>query len=110
MAESKAGTQGAKNQAVEPLKAVARSADGVSVTVYTGGCTQKSHFSWQKTTGQPVGAPTELTLVRNTPDKCYAHIPDGMVIAFSYGELGVNAKDSFTIGNPVVAPGVDPGS
>lgn len=97
-----------ESAAVEPLKELSRTADGVTVRVYTGGCTEKAHFSWKKTADQPKGAPVELILMRNTKDKCYAHIPDGMVISFSHGELGVKSSDSFVVGNPVVMPGIDP--
>lgn len=95
-------------EVVEPLKELSRSTKGVTVRVYTGGCTEKAHFVWKKTTGQPKGAPTELILYRNTKDNCYANIPEGMVIEYSYAELGVEAKEEFTIGNPLQMPGVDP--
>lgn len=93
---------------VEPLKELSRDAQGVTVRVYTGGCTEKEHFVWKITPDQPKGAPTELTLYRTTKDRCYANIPEGLVIRFNYKELGVTAKDSFTIGNPIQMPGIDP--
>lgn len=95
-------------EVVEPLKELSRDAKGVTVRVYTGGCTEKSHFVWKKTPDQPKGAPIELTLYRTTNDKCYANIPEGMVITYDYQELGVAAKDTFTVGNPIQMPGIDP--
>lgn len=96
------------HKAVEPLKSLARSAKGVSVRVYTGGCTDKSHFEWTKSQDTANKEPIELVLHRTKKDNCYAHIPEGIVLDFSYDELGVAADAVFTIGNPVVMPGVDP--
>lgn len=93
---------------VEPLKSLARSAKGVSVRVYTGGCTDKSHFEWTKSQDTANKEPIELVLHRTQKDNCYAHIPEGIALDFSYDELGVAADAVFTIGNPVVMPGVDP--
>lgn len=95
-------------EVVEPLKELSRDAKGVTVRVYTGGCTEKGHFVWKKTPDQPKGAPAELTLYRTTKDNCYANIPEGMVITYDYQELGVAAKDAFTVGNPIQMPGIDP--
>lgn len=92
----------------EPLKSLARSAKGVSVRVYTGGCTDKSHFVWKKSQDLANKEPIELVLHRTQKDNCYAHIPEGIALDFSYDELGVAADAVFTIGNPVVMPGVDP--
>lgn len=98
-------------EVVEPLKSLARTKAGLTVRVYTGGCTDKSHFAWKQVPAGELSkkAPAELIMVRTQKDNCYAHIPEGMVIDFSYAELGLKPDAVFTVGNPVIMQGVESG-
>ena len=71
--------------------------DGVSFQVESGGCTQKSDFSFQILEKYPI----EIILIRDRADFCEAYYPYGTVIEFTYKEMGVTEGMEFVIGNDV---------
>ncbi|HWU43230.1 MAG TPA: hypothetical protein VN132_07330, partial [Bdellovibrio sp.] len=66
--------------------------------VRSGGCTSKEDFRFEV---ENAGGMKKVTLYRIRPDECYAFVPFGKVISFSYQELGLHSGDHFYVGNMI---------
>lgn len=72
------------------------------VRVTSNGCTRKEHFVVEIVDG---GArPGEIALVRETPDHCRAMIAEGVELAWTYEELGLERGADLRLANPLVVP------
>ena len=85
-------------QALEPLSRINFDGQKMTVVVGSNGCTQTSSFEVhiQDTT------PTEISLVRSTPDLCRAIVAEGVSLSWTYEELGLKAGQAVKILNPLV--------
>ena len=76
--------------------------NGLVAIVISGGCTEKSHFSWkieEEMVGQyPVKA---ITLLRNKPDHCEA-VSHPVDFKFSFEEIGIKPHTLFKIKNQLL--------
>ncbi len=61
---------------------------GIDFRVASGGCTHKAHFGLEKVQTQPL----TVRLVRLTPDYCEALLPEGVVVQFTFAEIGAGPK------------------
>jgi len=59
-------------------------ARGIVFHVSSGGCTHKAHFGLERLGIKPL----TVRLVRLRPDYCEAHLPKGIVVKFSFAEIG----------------------
>jgi hypothetical protein len=88
---------------MESLLGVRTTPEGIEFQVASGGCTAKEHFSVLVPEPRPDAiAPMRLRLIRNRPDFCEANIPYGIIIKFTYEELGLGSRTIYTIANPVL--------
>ena len=71
--------------------------EGISFTVFTGGCTFKDDFEVVVNESQ---VPATLKLVRTRPDLCLGYFPEGVEIDFTWTELGLQ-KQPVWILNPL---------
>jgi hypothetical protein len=91
------------NQAVvqaEVLEAVRKvDFDGqrLSVVVGSNGCTEASSFEVKIKDADPA----ELSLIRRAPDLCKALVREGVVVSWTYAELGLNTGQHVRVLNPV---------
>jgi hypothetical protein len=91
------------NQAVvqaEVLEAVRKvDFDGqrLSVVVGSNGCTEASSFEVKIKDNDPA----ELSLIRRTPDLCKALVREGVVVSWTYAELGLNTGQHVRVLNPI---------
>jgi len=91
------------NQAVvqaEVLEAVRKvDFDGqrLSVVVGSNGCTEASSFEVKIKDADPA----ELSLIRRAPDLCKAVVREGVVVSWTYAELGLNTGQHVRVLNPV---------
>ncbi len=74
---------------------------GVSIQVFSGGCTSKDSFAVQKQNSRGVAL---IYFYRIKPDLCKAFFRYGMILNFTYEDLGLQYRDRFKIMNPYVAP------
>jgi hypothetical protein len=81
----------------EEIYGVLVTADGLDVRVWSSGCTGADHFTaWIEP------AETELVhLVRTKLDRCEADIPEGMLLHFTWAQLGVTKAEARLV-NPIV--------
>lgn len=90
----------AKASGPETLMGYVHDEQGITVQVFSGGCTRKEDFYVQK---EIVKNRIVLTFFRKFPDTCLALIRYGEKITFSYGELDLGFQPRFKIKNPVDA-------
>jgi hypothetical protein len=84
----------------EPLEAVRKvDFDGqkLSVVVGSNGCTEAASFEVKILDGDPA----ELTLTRRAPDLCKALVREGVVVSWTYAELGLETGDAVRVMNPI---------
>jgi hypothetical protein len=75
---------------------------GLTVQVYSGGCTAKEHFQFLKSSPDEGEDKILLTLVREVPDWCKAFVPRGVSIRYTWKELEIDASDKLVeLTNPV---------
>lgn len=72
--------------------------DAVYFQLTSGGCTHKEDFKVEVENQADI---KQVTLYRIRPDDCRAFLPVGVIIPFSYKELGLKSGDHFFIGNSV---------
>jgi len=83
---------------LERVYAVHRDTDGLAVRVRSNGCTSAASFI---TTTAQKGGQKEVALVRAQPDYCRALLRDGVVIKWTWAQLGVASSDEVTVRNPL---------
>lgn len=81
----------------EPVRSVEFDGRNLNVVVDSNGCTEAASFEVRISDG----APSELTLVRLSPDLCKALVPDGRPVSWTYQELGIEAGDAVRLTNPL---------
>lgn len=95
-AEAPGATEAPAEATEEPIYGVLFTNDGLDVRVSTGGCTTLESFtSWLEP-----GEPELVHLVRTRMDGCDAFIPEGVVLHFTWAQLGVT-KDRARLVNPI---------
>jgi len=71
----------------------------IEFQVASGGCTHKSDFTLRLKRNR-LNHVNDLLLIRERPDYCYAYIPSGTIIGYSYSELGLPPDAPVAIRNP----------
>lgn len=92
-----ADTAVAPAEPLETVRAVAFENGRLNVRVDSNGCTDTGGFEVRLREDEPV----ELSLVRRAPDLCKALVPDGVVVSWSYEELGLTSGAAARVLNPV---------
>lgn len=82
---------------LETVRAVSFENGRLNVRVDSNGCTEAAGFE-VRVRGEN---PAELTLVRREPDLCKALVPEGVVVSWTYEELGLAAGVAARVLNPV---------
>lgn len=72
---------------------------GVSIQVFSGGCTDKESFAILKESSRGV---QQIYFYRVKPDLCKAYYKYGRFVNFTYSDLGLTKSDRFKIMNPRV--------
>jgi len=75
---------------------------GLSVTVPTGGCTQKSDFAI--TAGPVSNGAVAIEIRRLRQDSCKGNLPEGAKLVFTWGDLKLPAQTRLLVKNRVGAP------
>ncbi len=75
---------------------------GLSVTVPTGGCTQKSDFEIKASTVSNGGASVEIRRLRK--DTCKGNFPEGLKLVFTWDDLKLPANTKLGVKNLINAP------
>lgn len=70
---------------------------GVSFQVYSGGCTDKRSFQLVRQGKYDA----RLALYRIVSDHCLALLPGGVMIRYTYGELGLRRGSFLQVVNPL---------
>jgi len=92
----------AEPPALERLLSAKPTKKGLTLTVSTGGCTEKADF--QITSHRTGSRVASIEVRRLTPDACKGNFPDGMTLSFSWKELKLPKKTTISIKNPVEHP------
>lgn len=85
------------SEPLETVRSVAFENGRLNVRVDSNGCTEAAGFE-VRLRGEN---PAELTLIRRAPDLCKALVPDGVVVSWTYEELGLAPGDAARVLNPV---------
>lgn len=72
---------------------------GISIRVFTGGCTEKNNFKLKRQT-KPYGL--EIEFERVSDDRCKGNFPYGIIIDYSWEELGIPPNSNFIISNKIL--------
>lgn len=82
---------------LETVRSAAFEGQRLNVRVDSNGCTEAASFEVQVTAGDPA----DITLTRRSADMCKALVPDGVVVSWTYDELGLAAGQAARVLNPV---------
>ena len=93
------GRGGGYTSRIEAVYAIQADRNGVRVRVSSNGCTRKPDFQVQTQRSNPA----RITLIRRTPDRCNSFAQGSAWLTYSYGELGINARNEFVLANPLTA-------
>jgi|SRR5208337_3676963 len=88
---------------LEKLLAVKFTKMGVTLTVWTGGCTKKSDFEIMSRRLKKRVVSIEVR--RLAPDVCKGNFPDGVKLLFSWSELRAPNRTKILLRNPIVHSG-----
>lgn len=86
-----------QTEALEAVRKVDFDGQRLSVVVGSNGCTEASSFEVKIKDADP----TELSLIRRTPDLCKALVREGVVVSWTYAELGLKAGEQVRVLNPI---------
>jgi hypothetical protein len=87
----------AQPEVLEAVRKVDFDGQRLSVVVGSNGCTEASSFEVKiKDTD-----PTELSLIRRMPDLCKAIVREGVVVSWTYAELGLTTGQQVRVLNPI---------
>ncbi|MBY0555392.1 hypothetical protein K2P97_12740 [bacterium] len=94
----------AQSSTLEPLLGLAVNSGTVKIRVSSGGCTTKASFEVKKITDAKKQA-VQLFFVRVASDSCEqsnfdAYLPNGVVLYYSFDELGIMRGQNVYVGNP----------
>jgi hypothetical protein len=84
----------------ETLKGVEITSHDVIVQVASGGCTDKKSFKVKVHRDSAGSAPAYLAFLRVKSDVCKESLANGVKLAFSKSELGLDGAGHFVITNP----------
>ncbi|MNS66722.1 hypothetical protein D3C72_999480 [compost metagenome] len=87
----------AETEALEAVRKVDFDGQRLSVVVGSNGCTEASSFEVKIKDADPA----ELSLIRRAPDLCKAIVREGVVVSWTYAELGLNTGQHVRVLNPV---------
>ena len=87
----------ARAEALEAVRKVDFDGQRLSVVVGSNGCTEAASFEVRIKDGDPA----ELTLTRRAPDLCKALAPEGKIVSWTYGELGLERGQPVRVMNPI---------
>lgn len=87
----------AQAEVLEAVRKVDFDGQRLNVVVGSNGCTEASSFEVKIKDADP----TELSVIRRTPDLCKALVPEGVVVSWTYAELGLKAGEQVRVLNPV---------
>jgi hypothetical protein len=86
---------------LETLRSVRFEPGALVVQADSGGCTREASFAVRITDGD---GPAQVSLTRETPDNCEAHLANGVELRWTYEELGLASGQAAVIQNPVRLP------
>lgn len=69
--------------------------------VASGGCTSKSDFKIDIRKDKNAQHPLQVTIFRQVPDYCEAHIPNGIKLYYDRASLGLSGDIEFTLTNAI---------
>jgi len=84
-------------EALEAVRKVDFDGQRMNVVVGSNGCTEASSFEVKIKDGDPA----ELSLTRRAPDLCKALVREGVVVSWTYAELGLEARQPVRVLNPI---------
>lgn len=87
---------------LESVHGVRFERDQAVVRVTSNGCTEKAHFQVEIMDGDDGAG--EIALVRERPDHCRALIAEGVELAWTWEELGLERGAALVLANPLVVP------
>ena len=87
----------AEAESLEAVRKVDFDGQRLNVVVGSNGCTEASSFEVKIKDSDP----TELSLIRRTPDLCKALVRDGVVVSWTYTELGLQPGAVVRVKNPI---------
>ncbi|MFZ3229112.1 MAG: hypothetical protein WA160_02820 [Pseudobdellovibrio sp.] len=86
---------------LEPLFGFMQNKDGLVFQVYSGGCTDKNNFEIRSENKNGILA---VGLYRIAADFCKAYFPYGVLLQYSYQELGIRRGERFDLTNVITPP------
>ena len=86
-----------ETETLEAVRKVDFDGQRLNVVVGSNGCTEASSFEVKIKDADP----TELSLIRRTPDLCRAIVREGVVVSWTYAELGLTAGEPVRVLNPI---------
>jgi len=84
-------------EALEAVRKVDFDGQRMNVVVGSNGCTEASSFEVKIKDGDPA----ELSLTRRAPDLCKALVREGVVVSWTYAELGLEPGQPVRVLNPI---------
>jgi hypothetical protein len=87
---------------LEEVLAAEPTAEGIAVTVLTGGCTEKSDFAVSSSPIQNGQASLEFR--RLYRDTCKGFFPEGLKLQFTWADLKLPEGTKLTVKNPIEPP------
>ena len=87
----------AEAESLEAVRKVDFDGQRLNVVVGSNGCTEASSFEVKIKDSDP----TELSLIRRTPDLCKALVREGVVVSWTYTELGLQPGAVVRVKNPI---------
>ena len=87
----------AEAESLEAVRKVDFDGQRLNVVVGSNGCTEASSFEVKIKDSDP----TELSLIRRTPDLCKALVREGVTVSWTYAELGLNTGQHVRVLNPI---------
>ena len=87
----------AQAEVLEAVRKVDFDGQRLTVVVGSNGCTEASSFEVKIKDADPA----ELSLIRRAPDLCKAIVREGVVVSWTYAELGLNTGQHVRVLNPI---------
>lgn len=84
----------------EKILGVSTNTEGISFQVFSSGCTDKDDFELLQLETHPL----QIKLDRKTQDLCEAFLPYGVILKYTWAELGLQNGTQFYISNKLSGP------
>jgi hypothetical protein len=94
-----AGLPAVASQGLEKIIASEPAPTGITITVATGGCTEKADF--QVISSPAAGGKASIELRRTKGDSCKGNFPDGLKLHYTWAELKLPEGTQISVKNPV---------